>query len=646
MIEEELTSLKNEGNEKYAAGEVEASIRLYSEAIRRMGEAAIVPQDGASASPRESLKTLGVVLYSNLANAYISIGDFEKGWQAAWSGTKVDPTAWKPWARYITARRCGGYPFDAFVHCLRYLRPLLRHEREAGRLTARDVSTALAQVEEPLIEALGLSRLSPAVELVDYAGGMAMISRRHFDAKDIIFIEQKYKGADFEEMSLHAQPDLTTESIVGYFAQRLRPEQAAQTTRWKSFRKHFSGAWPRSEDEMDIETRTTIGNYLRERFPDVPEDEFRDLLMTSLMCRYNCFHSGFFRTCALANHSCHANIAMKYSSIDETVKMIAVDAIEPGELMNVKYLSDAHFLLGVGKRRELLRSWLFWCTCNRCIADSRPDAVPEYVKCASCGAYSHSALLDGEPTSDTLLTAIEPCRKCSNSVAWGPVQRSVLKDELMHSLTTSIHNTTASSLAEWMSSQLHLVSGLQIHSDHWIYRVLFYFLGVALTSIVEMAQAPLSNPRLSQSDLDAIKLLYVPCGLQQYYQPLCAAVAESDVPGTVSRDELLRTPPEAGGGCEFLKSLVILWMLLKPFYPLNEMWAIHDAILKLVLMHEVLPTTQVQLSPKFALLLIERHGGYIGEGNIAKWLHRFSMHRSSQSRDPIPVVKIKKAFKG
>ncbi|KPA79046.1 hypothetical protein ABB37_05580 [Leptomonas pyrrhocoris] len=637
-MEAAVTATKNSGNAKFAAGDVAGAIEEYRAGIRQ------IEATDSSAAVSVELNALHSLLYSNMSNAYLSCNQFRSSWKAAATATKIDPTAWKPWLRFIEARRRDGFPFDALVHSLRYLRPLLRKEKELKRVTATEAAATLSTVEEPLCDELGLLRLSPDIELVEYAGGVAMISRRAFQPMEAVFIEKKYSRTDFEEKGLMAQPDLTTESIVGYFAERLRPEQVAMSARWTAFKKDFTGAWPRSDEEIDADTRETIGSYLRARFPDVPEPAFRELLGISLMCRYNCFHSGFFRTCALANHSCHANIAMKYSSADETVKMIAVDAIQPGELMNVKYLSDAHFVLGVGRRRELLRSWLFWCQCDRCLLDSAPTAISEFVQCPSCQAYSHSALMGVNAAGDPLLQAKEPCRVCGAPIAWTDQQRSLLQEELMHSFTDSTSFRTATDLAAWMREQLVLTERLQLHPEHWVYRVLLYFLAVGLTGMVNLVLDELSEPRLSQSILVDIKSLFGPCGLQEFYLPRCAAVRDDDaIAGTVSRDALVQTSPEQGGGCEALKALVILCRLLFPYYPVNEMWSIHDAICKMVLLHLIYPTPSATLSPAFAMELLQQHGRYVGETHNAKWLHRYSMHKTAfNAKEPLALAKIKK----
>ncbi|CAC9491036.1 conserved hypothetical protein [Leishmania infantum JPCM5] len=661
-MEAALTELKNEGNAQFASGNARGAIETYKKGIhlieadagqqQQQQDFKAVGVSATSLTTSEEARRLHVLLYSNMSNAYLSLCDFRESWEMAAAATRLDPHAWKPWMRFIEARRRGGFPFDALVHSLQYLRPLLRAEREQRRMTAAEAIATLDAIEAPLCDELGLLRLSPDIELVEYAGGVALISRRQFQPKDVIFVEHKYTRINFEESEMSTQSDLTTESIVGYFAERLRPEQAVASKRWCDFKKDFTGAWPRSDDDVDVDTRETISSHLRTRFPDVAEDDFRELLSTALMCRFNCFHSGFFRTCALANHSCHANIAMKYSSVEETVKMIAVDIIQPGELMNVKYLSDAHFLLGVGKRRELLRSWLFWCQCDRCVRDSQATALSEFVECSACGAFSHSALMGFNPASDPLLQATEACCACSADMVWPPEQRDLLQKELMHTFTSSTSYYTPTELAEWMHTQLEMTERLRLHPEHWIYRALFYFFAVALTAMVDRVSAGLSEPRISQFVVDEMKHLFGACGLQTYYLPRCAAArakagAAKHMAGVVAVDEVVCTSSDSGGGCEFLKSLIILWELLVPFYPVNEMWSVNDAICKLVLLHLVYPTPAPSLAPSLALRLLQRHGSYVGDVNAAKWLHSYSVHRTTfNAKEPLPLTKVKKAFKG
>ncbi|KAG5492973.1 hypothetical protein JKF63_01554 [Porcisia hertigi] len=659
-MEATLTALKNEGNAHFASGNAGAAIESYKKGIHLIEthvskqqqqhdtlEKISAPLSTAS----DAVRALHVLLYSNMSNAYLSLGCFSDSWMAAAAATRIEPRAWKPWMRFIEARRRGGFPFDALVHSLRYLRPLLRVEREQRRMTAAEATATLSAIEDPLCDELGLLRLSPDIELVEYAGGVAMISRRRFQPKDVIFVEHKYTKINLEEGGMSAQSDLTMESIVCYFAERLRPEQAAATQRWLDFKKDFTGAWPRSDDDIDVDTLDTIGSSLRTRFPDVPENEFCELLRTALMCRYNCFHSGFFRTCALANHSCHANIAMKYSSVEETVKMIAVDTIEPGEFMNVKYLSDAHFLLGVGKRRELLRSWHFWCQCTRCQRDSQSMAISEFIECSACGAFSHSALMGFNPASDPMLPGREECRVCSAEMVWSAAQRDLLQNELMHTFTSSTSYYTSEELAGWMHTQLAKTEKLRLHPAHWVYRALFYFFAVALTVIVNNVSAGLSEPRITPLLMDKMMNLFEACGLQTYYLPRCAAARTKagsaiELAGLGVVDEVVCTSSKSGGGCEFLKSLIILWKMLVPFYPVNEMWSVNDAICKLVLLHLIYPTPAASLTPSMALQLLQRHGPYIGDVNGAKWLHIYSMHKTAfNAKEPLPLTKLKKAFK-
>ncbi|EPY25384.1 hypothetical protein AGDE_11823, partial [Angomonas deanei] len=462
---EGLEALKNEGNRKYGAGDISGAVAQYLQCLEALRD-----EKGGEAEK----KKLEVTVCTNLSLAYIGLGEWDNSTVYSQRAFRLDPSALKAHIRWVEARHKGGYSFDALVHSMLYVRPLLRKDVEEKKITVQESTKVLQELESDLMQRLGLRDLAEGVELVHYNGGVDMISRAHFKTNDVIFVEKKYI-TNFGETELTSIRDITTEMICAHFAKHLMVEQEKNSDLWNTFRQQFFGAWPRSLSEVDDEAKKIIGDHLHSEFPSLKGEAFDEIFLLSLMCRYNCFYSGFFRVCALANHNCQPNIAMKYNNTDETVTMTVVSDVKPGEMLNVKYLGDAHFLMGLGKRREFLRSWLFWCSCERCKKDNESSSIQEYIRCKECRQYTHMAVPGDTAQPDPLVSREVHCMHCKHSFSWDDEHKRPFGELLQRYMASGFPSTTLD-LWKWTREQLKTVRSLEVHPANWLYRMVFYFI--------------------------------------------------------------------------------------------------------------------------------------------------------------------------
>ncbi|KEG11479.1 hypothetical protein DQ04_02581070 [Trypanosoma grayi] len=632
--------LKRKGNTSFADGDVEGAVTAYLQAI----EVITREEKDDSGAFIDGARELLAVLHSNLSNVYLIQGRYDNSWEAAQESTRHDPSFAKAWLRYVHARRLAGYPFEAFVALLRYLRPLLRRQAMSSSSVAE---IRVSEVEAPLCRDLGLSDVSSHIELQDYKGGVGIVARKMIKPNDVILVEKRFETS-FAEMDLGTQADLTTVKIVTYFAKKIFPEQQTRSEKWMRYNKEFKGCWPRSLEDITSEARGEIAHALRVHFPEMNDKDFEELLSFAVMCRYNCFHSGFFRACALANHSCHANAAMKFCPESETVTLIAVRTIEAGEFVNVKYLSDAHFLMGLGRRRECLRSWLFWCECDRCCSDSKSTATQEQVQCRECQHYTHLPL----PSSDTdtgeedpLTPQEKPCTHCGAIVTWSPESRAAVT-RLMLAFGQVSMCAPCQQLTSWLVANLRQIAELHVHPDHWMYRVLLYFFCVPMTSIVNKNFELFSKVGWQESQ---VELLLRDFGVRRTYAD---AITSSRTIGGRDGDGEDRgaggesAMEENMGGGDVLYALSVLWRLISPFYPEYEGWALHRAICQLVLFSHIHPSETLAMSASHVLLLLRRHGKYIGDADASLWLQAYNQHKPTGHRKGLLNAKqLKGAFR-
>ncbi|ESL06300.1 hypothetical protein TRSC58_06028 [Trypanosoma rangeli SC58] len=446
-------ALRQKGNTCFSSGDIDAAAAAYQEAIDLLSPKQKLDGEAEERGTRpltvDGAEGLLAILYSNLSNVHHIKGKHDASLEAARQATLYDPSFTKAWLRYIQGLRMAGYPFEAFVTLLHRLRPLLRCGASSTAL--KHGKDDVAVVGAPLYEDLGLSKVLPHIELDEYEGGLGLVARKAVEPNEVILVEKRFEPF-FARLDLGAQSNLTTTRIVAYFATKMHPHQRSNTETWVRLNKQFKGCWPRSPEDMLPDVRSELSHALRGELPAMDDDAFESLFALAVMCRYNCFYSGFFRACALANHSCLANAAMKYNPEDETVTLIAVRSISAGEFVNVKYLSDAHFLMGVGKRRECLRSWLFWCKCDRCSTDNESFATQEQIQCGQCHGWTHLPLTTECAVTrdrDPLLPQEKPCIHCGTIVAWSLESRAIVS-RLMASFATVSKQTTYDSLMAWL----------------------------------------------------------------------------------------------------------------------------------------------------------------------------------------------------
>eukprot|EP00656_Telonema_subtile_P055466 TRINITY_DN8592_c0_g1_i1.p1 TRINITY_DN8592_c0_g1~~TRINITY_DN8592_c0_g1_i1.p1 ORF type:complete len:273 (+),score=20.07 TRINITY_DN8592_c0_g1_i1:88-906(+) len=241
----------------------------------------------------------------------------------------------------------------------------------------------------------------------------------------------------------------------------------------------------------------------------------------ALICRYNCFHSGFFRVCALANHSCDPNAAMKYVASMRKVVMVAVKDILPGEAITVKYFADLEYMMGVGRRRELLhKSWLFWCDCKRCARDlgvggiEKAALTHESVACAACAAAGRFKGIVFLPTPGleqqgavVLLPSTGTCQNCSETTTFeGNSRRGDLHAmaQAVESIITVVQSgADIETVMKAVSAALAVLRPI-VHQDHWSTRIILYCFCLYLHSaasrsfeIVSKRMMPLKDAALS-----------------------------------------------------------------------------------------------------------------------------------------------------
>ena len=76
--------------------------------------------------------------------------------------------------------------------------------------------------------------------------------------------------------------------------------------------------------------------------------------------------SGHYPTVALMNHSCYPNVEWQSVNGTNTIGMVALRNIEPGDELCVSYIDQS--LPRLERRAELMRLYKFNCTCSKCLA--------------------------------------------------------------------------------------------------------------------------------------------------------------------------------------------------------------------------------------------------------------------------------------
>eukprot|EP00796_Vickermania_ingenoplastis_P007374 gene7374-5189_t len=638
MDTREVEDLKNSGNQHFSSGDTKAAVSDYQSAITKSNA---LLKDHVQSADREALRELQCALYSNLAWAQLTAGSFQESWEAAEAAVEINPKALKAWLRYVEARRSDGYPFEAFVALLLHVRPLLREEVSAGKRNSDEASTILKTAEKPLFQDLGLSDVDENLELVKYRNGVALVTRAPLKPNQVLFVESKCETPFDADLSLDDGND--TVLMVQRYAKQLRPHQKRRREDWDNFKKMLLGAWPRNLNEVSADMMEAVEPPLRSIYPDLDSDTFRELLQVSLVCQCNGFQSGFFRTCALANHSCTANIAMKFNRMTQKVKMLTVRDIAAGDFLNVKYLGDAHFLMGVGKRRDYLRSWLFWCDCERCIGDTKDEAEVEEVSCPGCSTYNIFPFTPNASTPDPVLLDLcsKPCKSCSSSLCPWFEKNEQKINNFLSEVTRSRSMSSVEELVSWIESMLSEVDALGLSPSHWMYRVLLYFFCEPLPPMLQNIISRMG----ASGEKGTVAALFRPTGVRRYYVPQIERYVEAKPDSCIFPREMVG---KLGEGFDILTTFILLWHHISSFYPVHELWAVHKATCQLVLLQLLFQTPGASgyLSIDYATQLLQRHSHYLGPEDKSEFIHFLNLQKANAT-DPksLPLSKIKKLFR-
>lgn len=671
-----VEDLKAAGNKHFEQGDSAAAVESYQKAltltellckeVQDPDASTIIDVKSATddhslvAPSSEAVHTalvLRCTLFSNLSNLFLSQKDFTKSWEAAASAIALQPKSIKPWVRYVEARRQGGFPFDAFVTQLRYVRPLARYCVQEGILTSTDASSLLARVETPLFRDLGLSEVHEGLELVHHMNGVALVLRQSVKANHVLFVEKKLFTPFEDRMNSEEDSDdndtqtptplrkeKSTVNMVCRYAKRLRSHQIQMSEEWLRFHAEMKGAWPRNiQHDITPEMMAEVEPALRMAYPDLEKQEFLELMHAALICRYNIFHNGFFRACALANHSCFPNSAMKYRPPTQSVAMLTVRDIHANEHILVKYLCDAHFLMGVGKRREYLHCWLFWCQCFRCLEEQQKDADVEKISCPSCGGYVVHPFTPKASVEDKELLEIcaQPCGSCGASlVNWKEEHAAMLNSLLVH-ITESKQMTTCVALGEWMHRTLEEMVLLSLHPCHWLYRMLFYFYcSTVVEKILPSLLADLKNGNRSTAvvssvfHLVGVRDMYINQVLESYVSSFSDSPKNDSSHGSTNPNSTLITSPVFQSLCyegsDILLAFIILFHHVSSFYPMHELWALHWTLCHLVLFHLIYQdeqSTEKPLTVISAMDLLQKHSKYLQSDDTAQLMRFFSENK-------------------
>lgn len=355
----------------------------------------------------------------------------------------------------------------------------------------------------------------------------------------------------------------------------------------------------------------------------------------ALICRYNCFHSGFFRVCALANHSCDPNAAMKYVAAQRKVVMVAVKDIQPGEAITVKYFADLEYMMGVGKRRELLhKSWLFWCDCGRCAHDLGVDVADkavlthESVTCESCAKAGRSGGFVFLPTpgheghmDDVKLPTSGTCPICKEVTTFQGGARagdlSRMSQAVEGIITIVQSGADLETVMRAVSAALAVLRPI-VHQDHWSTRIILYCFCLYLHSAVSRA-------------FEMVSKRMVP--LKEAAGPLLAKM-QIDVAADLTSNPAMTM---SNNGGDALVCVLDLWRRIEPFYPPSQGWAVHTIVCKLACFNMMLRNDSslrtTVLSTNRCLELLAHHAPHCGEQEASAYFSVLSGVRSSSEVD-------------
>lgn len=630
-------TLKQAGNEAFATGDVATCIARYNEAIAAL--TAVEPSARTAAATQ-----LLTTLHSNCANAHLQ--------QEQWSDAAAAASA------ALAAAEVAGVEHSAVVDKARLRRARATFELQmpfaalVDTLHAESLDSAGEKVRRDAARAVGLTDVDEAFALKRFMGGYTAIATQPIRSGTRIFNEAQLITAvhNDDDATGDGSAATSTESLVAHFTKELlvlrRSSDTAQRALYARTLREMAGSWPRTLDDIP----TTVRDATVEQIDQQLNDEERadastrdELLLIALQCRYNRFHSGFFRTCALINHACDANAAMKYmpgrspsfhSDVDPTkisgfdsigiVGLVACRDIRRDEVISVKYLNDFDFLLGVAARRELLYgSWLFECTCPRCVADDQPDVTCEMVRCttAGCGGFAHLPLwtLDDSPVARKAMGIKRPCSVCGAEQSLGEDRAKLLSDVRLQALRVQAE---FAQMPIFSLSDLHArIATLRqtvaehCHGDHWLHRVLLYVFCILAQRRVDECVEFFATGKI------AVEAAAQQLGLDTFRWEVDPRTR--------------RYVPHFADTIDVLGWLVELHARICDFYPDNQLWALHmsvcraAALLAIARPDDMLPAAEALLAPRVRQLdrshCVAMHGLLQQSGRLsAKQLKPFS----------------------
>eukprot|EP00743_Colponemidia_sp_Colp-15_P007686 GILK01008320.1.p1 GENE.GILK01008320.1~~GILK01008320.1.p1 ORF type:complete len:726 (+),score=73.14 GILK01008320.1:176-2353(+) len=488
-------------------------------------------------------------------------------------------------------------------------------------------------------------------------GGLSTVAVLPITADQVIFTEKQFVHAQLDAKAPNQTlNELSSETLIKHFSDQLvaavRLPKAEAKKLWTQLASVMRGSWPRNLNEISPPLATHFLEELRthhkkdieegfvvdedahegtdgESSPKAPNKSaftvtLKELAHMAVACRYNCFHSGFFRTCALANHSCNPNAAMKYIAAQNKVVMVAVRDIAPGEDITVKYLPDLEYVMGVSRRRELLyRSWLFWCDCDRCDADlfDKKNSKHEWIKCQKCkdpvNGYAHlpNRGLYSE-TADPSIPESSECFGCGEAVTLSKEQtlQALQTVELLFNRVRD-ERLTLVAMGDALMESWNGAAAL-VHEEHWTHRVQLYCFCLVLGDMIQSSFNFVASKQILPEECTEVLFSF---GLAKV--------------------------PNKGG--DLLVALLELWRRIEPFYPSAQAWQLHLMITKLIVLNLMQPQKTAVMDYEEAAELLINHTPFIGVAERSAHL-RVLMHRKDFDKDikwsPNATKLVKKAF--
>eukprot|EP00931_Biecheleriopsis_adriatica_P075412 TRINITY_DN49278_c0_g1_i1.p1 TRINITY_DN49278_c0_g1~~TRINITY_DN49278_c0_g1_i1.p1 ORF type:complete len:502 (+),score=104.85 TRINITY_DN49278_c0_g1_i1:41-1507(+) len=168
-----------------------------------------------------------------------------------------------------------------------------------------------------------------------------------------------------------------------------------------------------------------------------------------------------YRKSCRANHSCKPNAALCVGE-DNRMRLTAIRDILPGEEVLVSYIGEGDLLKPQAHRQQLISSWGFRCTCERCVGldDTRG------FKCISCG----KGILNCQPSASSG-TRWGPCDKCQ-SVLPAETLEGIEQEWVQHVSALKpgpLRNTMALAMYEGLTSSLAESPASGPAADaHWV----------------------------------------------------------------------------------------------------------------------------------------------------------------------------------